>query len=41
MPKHFNSIKIKISDEEKNQRLEDYRYALKYGFYFGTSCRYR
>jgi hypothetical protein len=35
MPKHFNTIKIKISDEEKNQRLEDYRYALKYGFYFG------
>ncbi|OHE45694.1 MAG: hypothetical protein A3K26_04740 [Tenericutes bacterium RIFOXYA12_FULL_35_10] len=35
MPKHFNTIKIKISDEEKNQRLEDYRYALKNGFYFG------
>jgi len=35
MPKHFKTIKIKISDEEKRQRLEDYRYALKNGFYFG------
>ena len=35
MPKHFSTIKIKISDEEKKQRLEDYKYALKNVFYFG------
>lgn len=35
MPKYFNTIKIKISDEEKKQRLDDYRYAIKHGFYFG------
>lgn len=37
MPKHFNTIKSKISDVEKKQRLEDYKYALKNGFYFGPS----
>ncbi|AUD65735.1 hypothetical protein BK011_08590 [Tenericutes bacterium MZ-XQ] len=35
MPKYFNTIKLKISDEEKKLRLEDYRYALQNGFYFG------
>ena len=35
MPKHFNTTKIKISNEEKKQRLEDYQYALENGFYFG------
>ena len=37
MPKHFNTIKSKISDVEKKQRLEDYKYALENGFYFGPS----
>lgn len=37
MPKHFNTIKIKISDEEKALRLKDYQYALKKGLYFGPS----
>ena len=35
MPKYFNTIKLKISDEEKKLRLEDYRYALENGYYFG------
>lgn len=35
MPKHFNTLRIKISDAEKKQRLKDYKYALKHGFYVG------
>jgi len=31
----FTTIKIKISDQEKKLRLEDYRYALENDYYFG------